>query len=106
MYKVVRKSEVSIRKIADNKVALNYITKDISQEVSLATTEANDYYEKETTEYNRIYYVLEGTLLLVFDKEEISLQAGDTCFVKQGTTYEMKGTFKAVMVNQPAFGTS
>jgi hypothetical protein len=51
MYKVIRKSDATVRHIAPNKVALNYVTKKLS-----------------------------------------------------GTTHEMRGTFKAVMVNQPAFG--
>lgn len=58
----------AIRQITDNKIAHNYAAKDLTHEASLAVTEATDYYEKETTDY------------------------------------EMKGTFKAVMVNQPAFG--
>lgn len=106
MHKIVRQSEALVRKIAENKIAFNYITKDVSPNVSLATTEATDYYEKETTSYNRIYYVLDGTLLLVFDEEEVFLHIGDTCFVEKGTTYEMKGAFKAIIVNQPAFGTT
>ncbi|MCL5438778.1 MAG: cupin domain-containing protein [Patescibacteria group bacterium] len=105
MFKVVRKSEVTIRKIADNKIAISFITKDISKDVSLATTEATDYYEKETAYYNRIYYVLEGNLILVFNNEEVTLNVGDVCYVEKGTKYEMKGTFKAIIVNQPAFGT-
>lgn len=106
MYRVVRRPEALVRKIAENKVAVNYITKDISQEVSLAIIEATDYYEKETTAYNRIYYVLDGTLVLVFNGEEMSLHVGDTCFIEKGMTYEMKGTFEVVVVNQPAFGTN
>jgi ethanolamine utilization protein EutQ (cupin superfamily) len=106
MYKIIRKSEATVRQIADNKLALNYVTKDLSPEVSLAVTEATDYYEKEITDYNRIYYVLEGELVLAFDGNEVKLSAGDSCFVGKGTGYEMSGTFKAVMVNQPAFGTA
>lgn len=105
MFKVIRKSEATVRKIADNKTAANYITKEISKDVSLATTEAQEYYEEETANYNRIYFVLEGELLLQFENQEVSLLEGDTCFIEKGTTYEMKGTFKAVMINQPAFGT-
>lgn len=104
MFKVVRKSEASIRKIAGNKIAVNYITKDISPGVSFATAEATNYYEKETTPYNRIYFVLGGRLVLVFDNEEILLEEGDLCFIEKGTIYEMKGTFKAAIINQPAFG--
>ncbi len=105
MFKVVKKSDAVVRQIAPNKIASNYITKDISPVVSFATTEATDYYEKETTDYNRIYYVTEGTLVLSVDGQEVSIEEGDSCFLENGTMYEMKGTFKAVIVNQPAFGT-
>jgi ethanolamine utilization protein EutQ (cupin superfamily) len=104
MYKIVRKSEGLIRQIAPNKTANNLISKDISPNVSFATTEASDYYEEETTSYDRIYYVLSGALELTIDGDTNTLQKGDTCFIRKGTTYEMRGTFKAVTVNQPAFG--
>jgi ethanolamine utilization protein EutQ (cupin superfamily) len=104
MYKVVRESEGVVRQIAPNKTANNLITKDVSPGLSFATTEATDYYEKETTLYDRIYYVLDGNLDLTIDGETTNLQKGDTCFISNNTTYEMRGTFKAVTVNQPAFG--
>src|SRR5258708_5432495 len=105
MFKVVTKSEASVRKIAENKIARNYITKHISPEISFATTEATNYFEQETSEYNRIYYVMEGILKLVIDGQEISLHEGDSCYIEKNTPYEMRGTFNAVIVNQPAFGT-
>lgn len=104
MYKVVRESEGTVRQIAPNKSANNLITRDVSPGVSLATTEAADYYEKETAQYDRIYYVLDGNLDLTIDGATMSLQKGDTCFISKDTTYEMRGTFRAVTVNQPAFG--
>ncbi len=104
MYKVVRKSEAKIREIADNKTAANYISKDICKEVSLATTKGKNYYEKEIANYNRIYFVLAGEITLQFENQEISLHAGDACFVEKGEMYTMRGTFEAVVINQPAFG--
>ncbi len=101
----MRSTDASERQIAPNKTVQNYITKDISSALSFATTEATDYYEQETTPYNRLYYVLDGTLLVIVDGEEISLGVGDVCYLEKDTTYEMKGTFKAIIVNQPAFGT-
>jgi len=103
-YKIVRESEGTVRQIAPNKSANNLITKEISPEISLATTKATDYYEQETTLYDRIYYVLEGELELTVDNETSTLKKGDACFIGKGTTYEMRGTFEAVTVNQPAFG--
>jgi ethanolamine utilization protein EutQ (cupin superfamily) len=104
MYKVIREPEGVIRQIAANKTANNLITKDTSPNISFATTKASDYYEEETTLYDRIYYVLEGVLELTFDGEINTLQKGDACFIGKGTTYEMRGTFEVVAVNQPAFG--
>src|SRR5579859_5813936 len=99
MFTVVKKLEASVRKIAENKIARNYITKSISSGVSLATTEATNYYEKETSAYNRIYYVIDGILILVIDGEHISLQEGDSCYIEKNTMYEMRGTFKTVVIN-------
>jgi ethanolamine utilization protein EutQ (cupin superfamily) len=104
MYKVVKASEATVRQIADNKTANNLITKEISPNISLAITSAIDYYEKETTEYDRIYYVLDGEMQLVIDGTRSMLTVGDACFIEKGTAYEMRGTFNAVTVNQPAFG--
>jgi len=104
MYKIVKASEATVRQIAENKTASNLITKDISTDLSLATTKADDYYEKETTEYNRIYFILDGQLELTIDGDKQLLSVGDACFITKGTTYEMRGTFNAVTVNQPAFG--
>lgn len=104
MYKIVKASDGILRKISDNKSANNLITKEISPGVSLATTKAVDYYEKEISEYDRIYYVLEGKLSLAFDNHVTILDKGDACFISKGTEYEMSGTFEIIAVNQPAFG--
>lgn len=104
IYKIVRESEGVIRQIEPNKTANNLIGKDTSPNVSLATVKALDCYEKETTLYDRIYYVLNGELELIIDGEASKLRKGDSCFISRNTTYEMRGTFEAVTVNQPAFG--
>jgi len=104
MHKVVRHTEGKIRKISDTKSSNNLITKEISPTVSLATIEASDYNEKEITDYDRIYYLLEGALELFIENETVELQPGDVCYLSSGTEYEMKGTFRAIVVNQPAFG--
>ncbi len=105
MYKIVRQSEGTIRQIAETYKATNLITKDLSPNVSLAITEANNHHEVETTLYDRLYFVLEGTIELVLDGETVQLKSGDSCFIDKNTEYEISGTFKTVIVNQPAFGT-
>ena len=105
MFKVVKKSEANVRIIADNKIAIDFITKDITKEISLAIIETNKYHGKEISAYNRIYFVIEGELHLIIDKKEVSLTSGDTCFIGKHTSYEMKGTCKTIVIDQPAFGT-
>jgi ethanolamine utilization protein EutQ (cupin superfamily) len=94
MYKIVKSSEGTIRKIADTKSANNLITKDISPNFSLATTEAVNHYEEETTEYDRIYYVLDGKMGLIINNDEYELNSGDSCYIDKGSKYIMQGTFK------------
>lgn len=104
MYKVVRKQEAGVRKVADNKTAFNYITKYISTNVSMAVIEAEDCHQKETIKYNRIYFVISGKLVLIFDDKSVILLEGDSCYIDKDTNYELEGTFKTVIINQPAFG--
>jgi ethanolamine utilization protein EutQ (cupin superfamily) len=104
MFRIIKESEAVIREINENKKAANLITKEISGDLSLAVLEGVNYSEKEISAYSRIYYVLEGKLILNFGEGDHSLAPGDTCFVSRGTGYEMKGAFKAIAVNQPAFG--
>jgi ethanolamine utilization protein EutQ (cupin superfamily) len=99
---VVRKNDTRVRKISDNNLAMNEIAADISENVSLAVLEVEDYDETETTKYNRIYYVFDGLLHLIINGKESLLQKGDAFFIERGMTFQMKGTFKAMSVNQPA----
>lgn len=104
MIKIIRRSEATVRQIASTYSAANFITKDISQNFSLAINEAQNHRETETTDYDRIYYVLEGELNIKLDDENFVVRAGDACFISIHTTYDFFGSFKAVVVNQPAFG--
>jgi mannose-6-phosphate isomerase-like protein (cupin superfamily) len=104
-YKLVRNNESVVRKITNNKRAYNFITKDTSPGVSLARVEAEKFEDKIKITQNFIYYVLEGQLTLKFDNETLVLSPNDSCFVPKGSSYIMSGTFKTVVVSQPAFGT-
>lgn len=104
MYRIIKKDEGLIRKITDNKTAINLISKEITPNVSLALLEADNFNEEETTQYDRIYFVTEGKLTLTFGPHSNELVSGDSCFILKGTTYNMSGTFKTLVINQPAFG--
>lgn len=105
MIKLIKKSEGTVHKIAENKIATNLLTKEITKDVSLATIEATNFGEEETTLYNRMYYVTEGELTLVNDGKKYVMNPGDSCFIPKGTIYLMSGTFKLLVINSPAFGT-
>ncbi len=105
MYKVVKKGEAVERKVADNKTAFNLITKEVTPDVSLAVIEAHDYEEDIIAEYNWIYYIIEVQMTLTFGEKEYQLEAGDSCYISKGQKFKMQGTFRYVIVNQPAFGT-
>lgn len=104
MITIVTQQDATVRNIADSYNAKNYITKDISPNFSLAINEGINHEETETTDYDRIYYVLEGGLSIKVDNEVYVVNAGDACFIPAGTTYDFYGSFKSVVVNQPAFG--
>lgn len=104
LFKVVKSADSTTRQIAPNKMVSNLITKEISENVSLATTRATDYAETETTAYDRIYFVIDGKLELNYDGKTSVLSKGDACFIPKSSTYEMSGTFEVVTVNHPAFG--
>ena len=104
-FKVVNKGDATVRKIARNKKAYNFITKHISPKVSLARVEAKDYKDKIEIKQDFIYYVLEGKMKLKSNEDEVILNSGDACFVPKGSAYTMSGTFKSIVVSQPAFGT-
>ena len=105
MYKIVKESEGIIRKITNNKTVLNLITRDVTPNVSLAVIDAQEYRGDEQANYNRIYYVIEGSLTLTFDDNRQTLELGDSCYIEKGRKYQIEGTFKAIIVSQPAFGT-
>lgn len=104
MYKIVRKTEAAVREIAKTYKARNYITKDDSLAVSLAFNTGSSHSEIETTNYDRIYYVVSGELSVTIDGVSNSILAGDCLFISKGTTYKFSGTFESVVVNQPSFG--
>jgi len=103
MFKIIRKKDALVRKIATNKSATDYITRELSKDVSLTVLKATNYTSEFTPAQDFIYFVLNGTLRLSFNSKEVELSKDDVCFVTKGTSYIMKGTFEAIVVSQPAF---
>jgi mannose-6-phosphate isomerase-like protein (cupin superfamily) len=104
-YTLIKKLDSTFRQITETKTANNYITKDISPNFSVATTRAYDCKEIETTDYDRVYFVLEGVLELTFGDDKVEVKSNDSIFIKAKSTYTISGTFNTIVINQPAFGT-
>jgi mannose-6-phosphate isomerase-like protein (cupin superfamily) len=104
MHYFAPKAKASLRQVSDGKGVLNYIGKDISADFSLAVTQAAGVQESEVCAYDRAYFVMSGSLRLEVDGESLELGPEDSCFIGRGTEYAMSGTFRAVVVNSPAFG--
>ncbi|SRR5258708_27619148 len=100
MYMIVKNSGSPIQKIFDDKKSLEEIVA-IDEKVSFNVTEAIDYYEQATAAYNRVYYIYDGLMKLLINGQEIQLYKGDACFVEKGMAFELKGTFKVIVVSQP-----
>ena len=102
--KLIKKNEGITRKISETYQVTNFLTKDSSENVSLAVSEATNH--SETTKNirsDRVYYVLEGKLIVKKNDKEFVAEPGDTIFIPKNTEYHFEGTFKAILINSPAF---
>lgn len=101
MFIIVRKSDASIQKIADNKITTNHIANDSANSILLDVIEAANYDEKQTIAYNCIYYIFDGELHLRITNKETIVYKGDAVFIEKGMTVALKGTFKAITISHP-----
>ena len=102
--KLIKKNQGIARKISETYQVTNFLTKDSSENVSLAVSEATNH--SETTKNirsDRVYYVLEGKLIVKKDNKEFVAESGDVIFIPKNTEYHFEGTFKAILINSPAF---
>ena len=102
--KLIKATQGVARKISNSYEVTNFLTREYSKNVSLAISKAMDH--KEVTanrSSDRVYYVLEGVLNVKFGNEKMEARAGDTVFIPKNTQYYFGGSFKAVLINSPAF---
>ena len=102
--KIIKKNEGITRKISETYKVTSLLTKDLSDNVSLSVGNAANH--SETTKNirsDRIYYILEGKLILEGDNKKFVAEKGDVIFIPHNTEYYFQGSFKAVLVCSPAF---
>ncbi len=98
--KIIKIKDGINRKISDSYSVLNLLTASDSDNVSLAVSSAENHNETTKTTSDRVYYVLEGELII---NDNLIAKKGDVVFVSANTEYNFKGSFKAILVNSPPF---
>jgi ethanolamine utilization protein EutQ (cupin superfamily) len=102
--KVIRKSEAIARKISDSYQVINFLTREASENVSLAIGQAENHSETtKNVRSDRIYYIIEGKLVLKQGGNELVAEPGDVVFIPKNTEYGFGGSFRAILINSPAF---
>jgi mannose-6-phosphate isomerase-like protein (cupin superfamily) len=104
MYKIIRKVQAKERSVGEAKSVLDYVTKEISPAVSFVIVKNTGDWGESITRYSRVYFVLEGTLKLKFQDEEVALEPWDGCFIDKGTKYNFSGDCQIIVVDSPAYG--
>ncbi len=104
MYKKISKNEKVTRKISEVHSADNYLTKEITENVSLAVTKLNGNLDSSKIENERVYYFIVANVDFIIDDEKVHCESGDVLYLEKGTTYSACGDFEAVTINVPAYG--
>ena len=83
----------------------NYITRDVSPNVSVALSELDGELPfTRNTISDRVYYFVDADADVEFASgEKIHVSSGDALFIAARTEYQIVGAFSAVLVNSPPF---
>lgn len=104
MHHITLSHHATIRTVSASESMANYITKEIHPEASLSVVSAHDIEHQEQTPYSRMYFVLEGEMSIHIENQNYVLKPKDSIFISKNTRYSLQGSFEAVVINQPAFG--
>ena len=105
MFKLVRSSDTTSRNHNGSYTITNYLTKEFSKDFSIAVskmTNGNHELTRSVTS-DRIYYFIEAQAEFVIGNETLAIRGDDVLFIEKNTDYSFSGTFKAVLINLPAF---
>lgn len=102
MYKKISNNEKITRKISEVHSADNYLTKETTENVSLAVTKLSGKLNSSKVSNERVYYFISADVII--NNEKIHCNSGDVLYLDRDTTYSAEGDFEAVTINVPAFG--
>lgn len=100
---IIRYEDAIIRKGSNIEIR-NYITKEISNEFSLAVSTLDGIHPKTlNTSSERAYYIIEGEGIVTVGGETSQVTTGDTVLIPKNTTHSIEGTIKYLVLNSPPF---
>lgn len=104
MYKKISNEEKVTRQINEMHSADNYLTKETTENVSVAVNKLNGKLESSILKYERVYYFINANVNFLIDGETVHISSGDVLYLSKNTTYSAEGIFEAVTINVPAYG--
>lgn len=104
MYKKISPSERVTRTVNSEHSIDNYLTKETTENISLAISKLNGELELSKTLSERVYYFIKANAEFNIEGEIVLVNDGDVLYIPSDTNYSVKGIFEAVTVNTPAFG--
>ncbi|MBQ9658540.1 MAG: hypothetical protein IJV31_07220 [Clostridia bacterium] len=104
MYKRISKNEKITRKISEVHYADNYLTKETTENISLAITKLNGKLDSSKIINERVYYFISADVDFIIDDEKVHCESGDVLYLDKDTSYSAEGEFEAITINVPVFG--
>ena len=104
MYKKISSNEKIARKISEVHSADNYLTKETTENISLAVTKLNGKLDSNKITNERVYYFISADVNFIIDDEKVHCNNGDVLYLAKNTIYSAEGDFEAITINIPAFG--
>lgn len=104
MYKKITPNERVTRTVNNEHSIDNYLTKETTENISLAVSKLNGELKLSKTLSERVYYFIKANAEFNIEGEIVFVNDGDVLYIPSDTSYSIKGIFEAVTVNTPAFG--
>jgi mannose-6-phosphate isomerase-like protein (cupin superfamily) len=84
--------------------AIAYNSKEQFKDASVAYFKVSGSHGKVKTKLsNRVYYVLSGSGIFIFNRKKIKVRKTDVIIVPKNTPYDYKGKMELLLVHTPAY---
>lgn len=81
MYKKFSKEDKVTRVVNENYKVDNYLTKEVSENISMAVSHLNGKIINEICENERVYYFLNANGEFIIDGEKVNVTSGDILYI-------------------------